>query len=145
MIALGESLLGNYARSKVMGNININSIHLGRVYHLHLSDDDTRVCYFSGEQLKTFLRLSRMCPTVDPHHYTRLINSGEGFTPPGLHMGLLYAWYIDNRFATHIEYKMTVLKINRSGLIPEQLKMASRRRDMIQFFREVVFGRPAKK
>jgi uncharacterized cofD-like protein len=145
MIALGESLLGNYASSKVMENININSIHLGRVYHLHLSDDDARICYFSGEQLKTFLLLSRMCPTVDPHHYTRLINSNEGFTPPGLHMGLLYAWYIDNRFATHIEYKMSVLKINRSGLIPEQLKMASRRRNMIQFFREVVFGRPAKK
>ena len=144
MIALGESLLGNYARSKVMENININSMYLGRVYHLHLSDDDARICYFNGEQLKDFLLLSRMCPTIDPHHYTRLINKGEGFTPPGLLMGLMYAWYIDNRLATHIEYKMSVLKINRSGLIPEQLKMASRRRNMIQFFREVVFGRPSK-
>jgi uncharacterized cofD-like protein len=145
MIALGESLLGNYAHSKVMEDISKDSIHLGRAYHLHLRGEDELMCYFNGEQLKDFLLLSRMCPTGDPHHYTRLINSGEGFTPPGLHMGLLYAWYIDNRLATHIEYKMSVLKINRSGLIPEQLKMASRRKNMIQFFREVVFGRPTQK
>lgn len=142
MIALGESLLGNYAKSKVMEDISKDSIHLGRVYHLRRMHDDELMCYFNGEQLKDFLLLARMCPTGDPHHYTRLINSGEGFTPPGLLMGLMYAWYIDNRMATHIEYKMSVLKINRSGLIPEQLKMASRSRNMIQFFREVVFGRP---
>lgn len=142
MIALGESLLGNYAHSKVMEDISKDSIHLGRVYHLRLSDADQRKCYFSIKQLKEFLLLARMCPTVDTHHYTRLINSGESFTPPGLLMGLMYAWYIDNRLATHIEYKMSVLKINRTGLIPEQLKMASRCRNMIQFFREVVFGRP---
>ena len=142
MIALGESLLGNYAQSKVIENINQNAIQLGRVYHLRLREEDKRMCYFTREQLKTFLLLSRMSPTPELHHYTRLINNGEGFTPPGLLMGLMYAWYIDNRMATHIEYKMSVLKINRSGLIPEQLKMASRRRNMIQFFRDVVFGRP---
>jgi len=54
-------------------------------------------------------------------------------------MGLMYAWYVDNRLATHIEYKMSLLKINRSDLIPEQLRMAERRRMMIDFFREVVF------
>lgn len=144
MIALGESLLGNYAHSKVMEKVVKDSIDLGRVYHLRLSTDEKRICYFSNSQLKRFLLLSRMCPTDNPHHYTRLINSGEGFTPPGLLMGLMYAWYVDNRLATHIEYKMSVLKINRSGLIPEQLKMASRRLDMIQFFRVIVFGRPAK-
>lgn len=144
LIALGESLLGNYARSKVMEDIRQNSIHLGRVYHLYLRHDDERKCYFSGEQLRDFLLQARMCPTTDPHHYTRIINRGEGFTPPGLLMGLMYAWYIDNRFATHIEYKMSVLKINRTALIPEQLKMASRRKNMIQFFREVVFGQLTK-
>lgn len=143
MIALGESLLGNYAQSKVMENVTRDDINLGRVYHLRLKGDETRMCYFTNEQLKTFLLLARMCPTSSPDHYTRLINSGEGFTPPGLLMGLMYAWYIDNRLATHIEYKMSLLKINRSGLIPEQLKMASRRLDMIQFYRDVVFGRPA--
>lgn len=144
MIALGESLLGNYVQSKFLEDIKKDSLHLGRVYHLYLRNNDELKCYFSDEQLKDFLLQSRMCPTEDPNHYTRLINSGEGFTPPGLLMGLMYAWYIDNRLATHIEYKMSVLKINRSNLIPEQLKMALRRKNMIQFFREVVFGRPTK-
>ena len=54
-------------------------------------------------------------------------------------MGLMYAWYIDNRFATHIEYKMSVMKINQTDLIPEQLNMVDRRRKMIEFFKAVVF------
>ena len=55
-------------------------------------------------------------------------------------MGLMYAWYIDNRFATHIEYKMSVMKINQTDLIPEQLKMVDRRRKMVCFFKDVIFG-----
>ncbi|MCP3888253.1 MAG: YvcK family protein [Desulfobulbaceae bacterium] len=139
MIALGESLLGDYARQKTMEKIVVDGLILGRVYHLHLKPTNERRCFLSQEQLKTFLLLSRMCPTDEDDHYTRLINKGEGFTPPGLLMGLMYAWYVDNRLATHIEYKMSVLKINRSDLIPEQLRMAERRRKMIDFFREVVF------
>lgn len=141
MIALGESLLGNYAKSKIMENVVLGGVHLGRVYHLRLNSDATRKCYFTDEQLKAFLDLARMSPADDENHYTRLINRDEGFTPPGLLMGLMYAWYLDNRMATHIEYKMSVLKINQSGLIPEQLRMASRRQNMIQFYRNVVFGR----
>jgi hypothetical protein len=80
-----------------------------------------------------------MCPTDDEHHYTRLVNNHEGFTPPGLLMGLMYAWYIDNRFASHIEYKMSVMKIKQTDLIPEQLRMADRRRKMIAFFKDIVF------
>ena len=70
-----------------------------------------------------FFLLHGCGPTNDENHYTRLVNNGEGFTPPGLLMGLMYAWYIDNRFASHIEYKMSVMKINQTDLIPEQLKM----------------------
>ncbi len=139
MIALGESLLGDYAERKVMANVEIDQINLGRVYHLFLREAKERICFFSQEQLCTFLALARMCPTNHEYHYTRLINNGEGFTPPGLLMGLMYAWYVDNRFASHIEYKMSVLKINQTDLIPEQLKMAERRRKTVQFFKEVVF------
>jgi len=140
MIAMGESLLGDYAEKKIMGKIEIDQIHLGRVYHLFLRHKKERVCFFNHEQLCSFLSLSRMCSTNDENHYTRLINDGEGFTPPGLLMGLMYAWYIDNRFATHIEYKMSVMKINQTDLIPEQLKMVDRRRKMISFFKDVIFG-----
>ena len=75
----------------------------------------------------------------DPSHFTRLINGDEGFTPPGMLMGLNYAWYLDNRFASHVEYKMAVMKIAPSSLIPEQVKMLGRRQQMVTFFREVVF------
>ncbi len=139
MIALGESLLGDYAKKKEMNEIEIDGLHLGRVYHLYLKAPRDRVCYFDQDQLDAFLLLARMCPTSDANHYTRLVNNQEGFTPPGLLMGLMYAWYVDNRFATHIEYKMSVMKINQTDLIPEQLKMVQRRREMIAFFKNIVF------
>jgi uncharacterized cofD-like protein len=139
MIALGESLLGSYAGKKIMEDIEVNGILLGKVYHLYLRKKEKRRCFFTSSQLAAFLSLSRMCSTDDPDHYTRLVNRGEGFTPPGLLMGLMYAWYLDNRLATHIEYKMSVMKINKSNLIPEQLNMAWRREKMIEFFRDVVF------
>lgn len=139
MIALGESLLGDYAKKKVMKKVEIDQIFLGRAYHLFLRGKKERVCFLTHEQLCTFLSLARMCSTDDENHYTRLVNNGEGFTPPGLFMGLMYAWYIDNRFASHIEYKMSVMKINQTDLIPEQLKLAERRREMIAFFKKIVF------
>ncbi len=139
MIALGESLIGNYALKKEMHEVIIDHLHLGRVYHLYLQEKDQRRCFLDNDQLRSFLALARMCPTEDENHYTRLVNKGEGFTPPGLLMGLMYAWYVDNRLASHIEYKMSVMKINQTDLIPEQLKMAERRRKMVSFFKDVIF------
>ncbi|MFH0784750.1 MAG: gluconeogenesis factor YvcK family protein [Pseudomonadota bacterium] len=139
MIALGESLLGDYATKKVMNDVNFDQLLLGRVYHLYLKDKNIRRCFLTHEQLRSFLSLARMCSTDDENHYTRLVNKEEGFTPPGLLMGLMYAWYIDNRLASHIEYKMSVMKINQTDLIPEQLKMADRRRKLVGFFKDVVF------
>lgn len=140
MIALGESLLGNYAAGKEMVDVVVDDFTLGRVYCLHLRPEEARRCFLSAAELRSFLSLARMCSTDRELHYTRLVNKDEGFTPPGLLMGLMYAWYIDNRLASHIEYKMSVMKINHTDLIPEQLKMAERRRMMIAFFREVIFA-----
>jgi len=139
MIAMGESLLGDYAQNKIMKEVVVEQLHLGRVYHLHLTDKKRRTCFLTHDQLQSFLSLARMCATDDENHYTRLVNKGEGFTPPGLLMGLMYAWYIDNRLASHIEYKMSVMKIIQTNLIPEQLKMAGRRSQMIGFFKEIIF------
>jgi len=141
MIAFGESLLGNYAKEKVMKDVVIKDLLMGKVYHLYLQEREERVCFFTDRQMSDFLSLARMFSTDDKNHYIRLVNSGEGFTPPGLLMGLMYAWYLDNRLATHIEYKMSLMKINQSNLIPEQLKMSDRRKKMIAFFRDVVFGK----
>lgn len=140
MIALGESLLGDYALSKEMTDVVVEGLNLGRVYHLHLRPEGRRRCLLSTAELRVFLSLARMCAGDEELHYTRLVNKDEGFTPPGLLMGLMYAWYIDNRLASHIEYKMSVIKVNHTDLIPEQLKMAERRKMMVAFFREVIFS-----
>jgi hypothetical protein len=141
LVALGQSLLGNYARYKEMKPLKIDGVALGKVYHLHLRPAVERTCYFSDQELRRYLELTRMLPaaTEYPVHFTRLINGDEGFTPPGMLMGLNYAWYLDNRFASHVEYKMAVMKIAPASLIPEQVKMLGRRQRLVSFFREVVF------
>ena len=140
LIALGESLLGDYAKKKMMTDVVVDHICLGKAYHLYLKDEKTRTSFLNTEQLRTFLLLARMCPTDDYNHFTRLVNLGEGFTPPGLLIGLVYAWYIDNRLASNIEYKMSVTKISHTNLIPEQMKMVERRSKMISFFKNIIFG-----
>jgi len=142
LVALGQSLLGNYVQHKEMQPLIIDSMALGKVFHLYLRPESKRACWFSDAELRCYLELSRMLPVAGaPDHFTRLINGDEGFTPPGMLMGLNYAWYLDNRFASHVEYKMAVMKVEPSGLIPEQVKMLGRRRRLVSFFREVVFRR----
>jgi len=138
MIALGESLLGDYALTKIMQPVLVENDELGRVYRLNIRPEQDRHCFLSPVELEEYLVLSRMVKLTDAC-YTRLVNKGEGFTPPGLLMGLMYAWYVDNRLASHIEYKMSIMKINQSDLIPEQFKMSERRKMMIEFFKDVVF------
>jgi len=141
LVALGESLLGNYAAGKEMKTITLDGLALGKVYHLFLLPETERICFFKAEELHEYLILARMLPVAgESLHYTRLINGDEGFTPPGLLMGLIYAWYLENRLASHIEYKMSLMQINQTDLIPEQLKMLKRRKRVISFFREVVFS-----
>ena len=139
LIALGESLLGDYARLKTITKVKKDGLVLGKAYHLHLNSVENCTCYFTRAELAEYLLLSRMCATPDPLHYTRLVNGEEGFTPPGLLLGLTYAWYLENRLASPIEYKMSAIKIPKADLIPEQKKMIDRRSRLISFFREVVF------
>lgn len=142
LIALGQALLGDYAASKLITPLLYENREIGAVYHLTLKADAERTCYFDDEELRCFLRLSRMVEQTATH-FTRTVNGQEGFTPPGLLMGLMYAWYLDNRFASHIEYKMSIMNIRPTQLIPEQQKMRTRREKLIDFFRETVFGKEA--
>ncbi len=141
LVALGESLLGGYAQKKEMEDILLNGSRIGRIYHLFLKDINESECFFSQEELDDWLKLTRMNSFQnDKTHYLRVLNKDEGFTPPGLFLGLLYAWYIDNRLASHIEYKMNVMKIRETGLVHEQKKISRRRQKMIKFMREIVFN-----
>ncbi len=141
LVALGQSLLGNYAEKKEVKPVTVSGVEVGKIYHLHLRKKDEMRCYFNADDLSLYLYLARMWQSGEsPTHFTRLISGKEGFTPPGLLMGLLYAWYLDNRLATHIEYKMALMQIRKSDLIPEQQKMLARRELLIRFFREIVFS-----
>ncbi|MFH1217207.1 MAG: gluconeogenesis factor YvcK family protein [Pseudomonadota bacterium] len=140
LVAVGQSLLGNYAAAKEMKPVLQDGIELGKVYRLSLAPEERRNCFFSPDELRHFLRLVRMNQVeADPLVYTRLISGTEGFTPPGMLMGLVYAWYLDSRYASNIEYKMAITRIPMTGMVREQVLMLSRRLATIDFFRKVVF------
>lgn len=140
LVALGESLLGNYALEKKMTDVIDQDELLGRTYRLLLRDEKEYRGYFSFEELDLYLLIARMHKSsANPLQYSRLINRDEGFTPPGLLFGLFYTWYLDNRFASHIEYKMSIMKNTITDLIPELMKLVRRRKQLVDFFREKVF------
>jgi uncharacterized cofD-like protein len=140
LVALGQALLGNYASFKEMAAVEESFEPVGKIYKLTIKPPEERNTFLSDKELAEFLTLSRMNRSESNKYlYTRLVNGNEGFTPPGLLFGLLYAWYLDNRFAAHVEYKMAVMRTDISDLIPEQLKMLSRRRALVEFFRRSVF------
>jgi uncharacterized cofD-like protein len=142
LVGLGQSLLGNYAEKKWMEDIFFQGEKTGRVFCLRIQKPELLADYFSFAELDEYLQLCRMYAlSKDKRLYTRLVNGQEGFTPPGLLFGLFYVWYLDNRFAPNIEYKMSIMKSETSYLIPEQLRLTSRREQMIRFFRDNVFRR----
>jgi hypothetical protein len=140
LVAIGQSLLGNYAAEKRMEDIRQDGQVVGKIYHLLVTETEKRRCYFSDEELDTFLQLTRMIPLEAGRRYSRLVNGDEEFTPPGLLMGLMYAWYLENRLASHIEYKMSIMRIADSNLIHGQRHLSNRRSQLATFFREVVFS-----
>ncbi|PIE55996.1 MAG: hypothetical protein CSA34_06170 [Desulfobulbus propionicus] len=141
LVALGQSLLGNYAGKKEMVPlIEAGGEEVGLMYRLTVRDASAQRCYLSAEDIDRYLRLIRMHPMErQAGVYTRVVNFGEGFTPPGLFFGLFYAWYLDNRFAANIEYKMSIMQSKVTGLIPEEIRIARRRQRTITFFRSRVF------
>ena len=140
LVALGQALLGNYAAGKEMEPVDKGGESVGKMFRLTVRPPDERNTFFSDQDLSTYLELARMIRSgSDPLFYTRLVNGNEGFTPPGMLFGLIYAWYLDNRFAAHVEYKMSVMRTDISDLIPEQVRVHTRRTMLVEFFRRSVF------
>ncbi|MGD9949808.1 MAG: 2-phospho-L-lactate transferase CofD family protein, partial [Desulfobulbus sp.] len=140
LVALGQSLLGNYALSKHMQEVCCGQTAVGRVYRLQVREQAQLASFLDSDDLDTYLQLSRMHRQAGQDRvYTRVVNPSEGFTPPGLFFGLFYAWYLDNRFAANIEYKMSIMRNIISDLIPEQIRIVDRRRKTIDFFRSRIF------
>lgn len=144
LVALGQSLLGNYVQEKSMADLVSGDDLVGRLFRLQIREKEQLASFLEPEDIDTYLRLSRMHRSQQ--HlllYTRVINPREGFTPPGLFFGLFYAWYLDNRFAANIEYKMSIMRNAIPDLIPEQARIVDRRRETIRFFRERIFRQQA--
>jgi len=140
LVALGQSLLGNYALVKTLAELRSGTDLVGRLFRLQVRAPEQLVSFLSPEDINTYLRLARMhCLQAEERWYTRVVNPAEGFTPPGLFFGLFYAWYLDNRFAANIEYKMSIMRNAISDLIPEQVRIVDRRRQTTRFFQERIF------
>ncbi|HSR35918.1 MAG TPA: YvcK family protein, partial [Desulfurivibrionaceae bacterium] len=140
LVALGQSLLGNYAAAKEKVPVRLGDEAVGYIYQVTLREEASRHGFFSPQELNEYLSLARMRQaTANPLLFTRVVNGSEGFTPPGLLFGLTYAWYLDNRFAVNMEYKMSIVSAESSDLVPEQIRIARRRQTLIDFFRTVVF------
>ena len=140
LIALGQSLLGNYADKKLMLPVIQDSVEIGRMFQLTVCEPQRLHAFLSSEDIDRYLELSKMSPlSANERVHFRVIHGQEGFTPPGLFFGLFYAWYLDNRFAPNIDYNMSIMKHDISDLIPEQIKLKAHRQNIITFFRERVF------
>jgi len=140
-IALGESVLGQYITSRSwLKNMTVKA-QGARCYEIHLREERKRVTCLSDQQIHTYLKLARMTQdSVNPLIYRITINDNEGFLPAGLLFGLLYAWYLDNRYASSVEYEMSLLHWKSRELIPHQSKERDRRQALVDFFRTQVFG-----
>jgi len=141
LVALGESLLGNYIESsRWLDNSCIDAVS-ARSYEIVLRPPHKRECFLSDALLCTYLHLARMLPDpANPHVLRITINNDEGFLPPGLLFGLTYAWYLDNSYGTAMEYEMALLRWAPEFLIPHQAKERIRKEALVTFFRTEIFG-----
>ncbi len=140
LTALGESLLGRYLESRNWANPEAGA-HWGmRHYEIRLRPVRDRGCFLDDRALKRYLRMARMVQGPhDPDTFGITLNDGEGFLPPGLLFGLLYAWYLNNAYGGIMEYEMSLLRWPPEKLIPYQLKEYTRKQALIDFFRKTVF------
>lgn len=144
LIALGESLLGRYLESRRWIDREEAGEWGARCYQIRLRPEGERECFLSDAGLRTYLTLARMVPSPhDARTYRITLNGSEGFIPPGLHFGLLYAWYLNNAYGQVMEHEMSLLHRHPRKLIPCQLEEYNRRRALISFFRKVVFEHTA--
>jgi hypothetical protein len=146
LIALGESLLGRYIESRRWIAQQADGPWGWRSYEIRLLPPRERDCLLSPAQLHAYLRLAKMVP--DPGHagvYRITLNNTDGFIPPGLLFGLMYAWYLDNSCAPIMENEMSMLHWHEATLIPHQVQEYRRKKALIDFFRTEIFGYAARR
>ena len=141
LIALGESLLGRYIKERIWLDTEEIRCLGARCYQMTLLPANERECFLTPAQLHEYLMLARMVPhPQDDDIYSITLNGNEGFLPPGLLFGLMYAWYLDNSCVPIMENEMTILHCREMQLIPHQAKEYRRKKALIDFFRDEIFG-----
>jgi uncharacterized cofD-like protein len=140
LTALGESLLGRYIESRQWINGEDLATWGMRRYEIRLRPVKDRGCFLNDNDLRRYLRLARMLESPhDPFTFGITLNDKEGFLPPGLLFGLLYAWYLNNAYSRIMEYEMSLLRWSPEKLIPCQLEEYNRKKELVKFFRNLVF------
>ncbi|MCP4714941.1 MAG: YvcK family protein [Deltaproteobacteria bacterium] len=140
LIALGESLLGNYKKSDRWLTPAPEDTWAGRSFEITLRPANQRHCFLTDSQLHTYLQLTRMVPNPRQASTYRInLNSDEGFLPPGLLFGLMYAWYLNNVYSPIMENEMALLQWPATSLIPHHVQERRRKQNLITFFRTIVF------
>ena len=143
LIALGESLLGRYVEKSGWTREPEMEMIGARCYRIRLLPPEDRVSWLPPDRLERYLALARFIPdSTDPLTWRLTVNNDEGFIPPGLLFGLLYAWYLNNSYSRIIEYEMSLLSWPTSSLLPYQVKERTRKQELVKFFRVEVFSHP---
>lgn len=141
LIALGESLLGNYIRNRRWVHSPANREWGVRRFEITLQEKEDLYSFLTLRQLHEYLILARMVPHPKKRNvYSITLNNNEGFLPPGLLFGLMYAWYLDNALSPIMENEMLILSVPERDLIPHQAQEYQRKKRLIDFFRKEVFG-----
>lgn len=140
LVAVGQSLLGNYCAEKQIEPVLFHERQVGRIYWLTVRDQHDLNGFLTIEQIDAYLQLAQMSrPDRRKRLYARTVNGEDGFLPPGLLFGLLFAWYLDNRFAPSIDHMMAMMKSGPSALVAKQAETVRRLGQLTAFFREHVF------
>ncbi len=140
LVAVGQSLLGNYCAEKQIEPVLFHERQVGRIYWLTVRDQHDLNGFLTIEQIDAYLQLAKMSrPDRRKRLYARTVNGEDGFLPPGLLFGLLFAWYLDNRFAPSIDHMMEMMKSGPSALVAKQAETVQRQQQLTAFFRDHVF------
>jgi len=140
LIGIGESLLGVCFHKKTIRPLMEGDEIVGKVFEIELAPPDSRNTYLNHLELRQYLALSGMEEsTAQEGIFRKAVNRNEAFTPCGLLFGLCYAWYLNNRYGGELEFEMSLVKQEITDLMPKQRNDFQRRRELIRFFREVVF------
>ena len=141
LIALGESLLGRYIEERRWVTSSGMDSWGSRCFQIKLLSARERECFLAPAQLHDYLVLARMVPhPTDRSVYRITLNNQDGFLPPGLLFGLMYAWYLDNSYEPVMENEMSILHLKEGTLIPHQVQEYRRKKALVDFFRKKVFG-----